>query len=330
MYIEVLESEQGRNAMFKLVPSCKDYIWGGCKLREEFGKDSESERIAESWELSCHPDGLTYIAGTKYDRKTLKEYIEQEGKQVLGKNCERFSSFPILVKFIDAKKPLSIQVHPGDQYAMEHEKQYGKTEMWYIVDCSDNAYLYYGFNREIDKEEFEQRIQNHTLLEVLNKVYVKRGDVFFIESTTIHAIGSGITVAEIQENSNVTYRVYDYGRVDSLGNPRPLHIEQAIEVTNRHPLMVSKSFQPHLGLCRYFNVDKMTLDGKYMKDMKGMVDASSFLHILLLSGNVTLQCGAELLSAKKGDGIFLPANSGEFVIHGVAEALFTTIPSSQE
>ena len=197
-------------AIVKLCPSYKDYLWGGKKLITDFYKEYDGDVLAESWELSCHKDGPSYIAAGEYAGETLEQYIIMEGKKILGRHARKFSKFPVLIKFIDAAEDLSVQVHPGDEYAIKNENQYGKTEMWYVVDCEEGASLYYGFAREVSTEELEQRIRDNTLLEVLNKIYVKKGDVLFIEPGTIHAIGKGNVIAEIQQNSNVTYRVYDY------------------------------------------------------------------------------------------------------------------------
>ena len=214
-------------SVLKLLPAYKDYLWGGHRLVDEYNKEYDGDILAETWELSCHPDGPSRIANGRYAGKTLEEYIEAEGKGVLGTHCRRFRDFPILIKFIDAKQDLSVQVHPDNRYALKNEGQYGKTEMWYVVDAGEDATLYYGFKEEISKEEFAERIENDTVLDVLNKVPVQKGDVLFIESGTIHAIGADILIAEIQQNSNVTYRVYDYGRVGKDGKKRDLHIEKA-------------------------------------------------------------------------------------------------------
>lgn len=315
--------------MFKLLPSCKDYLWGGNKLKTDYGKKFDGDVLAETWELSCHPDGPSYVVGGKYDGKTLQEYIDGEGKKVLGTNCEKFEFFPVLIKFIDAKGNLSIQVHPSDDYALKNENQYGKTEMWYVVDAKEGAFLYYGFEKEVSQEEFAERIANNTLLEVLHKAPVKKGDVFFIESGTLHAIGEGILIAEIQQNSNVTYRVYDYGRVGADGKPRQLHVEQAKKVTNLKPSH-PKSYAPHLGRCKYFNVDKVVLDGQYTKTLKGVVDEKSFMHFLVLDGNATIENAGEKISVCKGESVFLPAGAGEYTVEGVLEAVVTTIPDTAE
>ncbi len=239
-------------AILKLKPSCKDYLWGGHRLVEEYNIDYDGQILAEAWELSCHPDGPSVITNGPDAGKTLQEYIDENGMEVLGTHCRRFREFPILVKFIDARDNLSIQVHPSNGYALKNEGQYGKTEMWYVLDAEPGAYLYYGFSREISREEFAERIRTNTLLEVLNKTEVHKGDVLFIESGTLHAIGKGILIAEIQQNSNVTYRVYDYGRVGKDGRRRDLHIEKAIAVTNRVPIVRRGESYPHIADCDYF------------------------------------------------------------------------------
>lgn len=316
--------------MLKLKPSCKDYIWGGHRLVEEFGKEYEGDVLAETWELSCHPDGPSVIENGAWAGKTLQEYMEQLGKEVLGTNCRRFQDFPVLIKFIDAKDNLSIQVHPDNRYALQHEKQYGKTEMWYIVDAAEGAFLYYGFEHEISEEEFRKRIEEDTLLEVLHAVPVKKGDVLFIEAGTIHAIGKDILIAEIQQNSNVTYRVYDYGRVGKDGKPRELHVDQAVAVTNRTPVNTDDKAYPHIADCDYFTVDRLSLDGKITSAMEAVVSDASFVSILVVDGAGTIENGSETLNYKKGDSFFLPAGSGTYRITGECEALVTTIGEKKD
>lgn len=312
-------------SILKLKPSCKDYLWGGRRLAEEYGKEYDGDVLAETWELSCHPDGPSVISNGPDAGKTLQQYIEEQGKEVLGTHCRRFRDFPILTKFIDAKDNLSIQVHPDNRYALKNEGQYGKTEMWYVMDAGKEAFLYYGFKTEISREEFSRRIQEDTLLEVLNAVPVQKGDVLFIESGTIHAIGKDILIAEIQQNSNVTYRVYDYGRVGKDGKKRDLHIEKALAVTNRVPIVRDKSSYPHVADCDYFTVDKLNLDGNVMKKMEGMVSDASFASILMLDGSGTISSRGEALEFRKGDSFFLSAGSGSYQIEGSCDALITTI-----
>lgn len=311
--------------ILKLKPSTKDYIWGGQRLAKEYGKEMKGDILAETWELSCHPDGPSYIANGAYEGKTLQQYIDAEGRQVLGTNCDRFEEFPVLIKFIDAQDNLSIQVHPDNRYAQEHEGQYGKTEMWYVMDAGKDAFLYYGFKEEISREEFARRIEEGTLTEVLHKEYVQKGDVLFIEAGTIHAIGKDILVAEIQQNSNVTYRVYDYGRVGKDGKKRDLHIEKALDVTKRVPAVKDGSHYPHIADCDYFTVDKLFLDGTTMAKMEGCVTGQSFVSILILDGEGVIFNQGETMEYKKGDSIFLPAGSGSYAVKGSCDALVTTV-----
>lgn len=317
-------------SILKLKPSCKDYLWGGHRLIDEYGKEYDGNILAETWELSCHSDGSSVIANGVHAGKTLQQYIDEQGKDVLGINCRHFSDFPILIKFIDANDNLSIQVHPDNHYALKNEGQYGKSEMWYVMDAGKDAFLYYGFCKEISKEEFEKRIQEDTLLEVLNKVSVQKGDVFFIEAGTMHAIGKDILIAEIQQNSNVTYRAYDYGRVGKDGKKRELHIEKALDVTNRVPIIRDKSCYPHLADCDYFTVDKLNLDDNIMKKMAGFVSEASFASILMLDGHGKISCGNEQLEFNKGDSFFLPAGSGNYQIEGFCDALITTIRKKED
>lgn len=312
-------------SILKLKPSCKDYLWGGSRLIKEYGKEYEGEVLAETWELSCHPDGPSVIDGGEHAGKTLIEYIEEKGKAVLGSSCGKFTDFPLLIKFIDAKDDLSIQVHPDNQYALKNEGQYGKTEMWYVMDAGKDAFLYYGFQKEISREEFAKRIQEDTLLEVLRAVPVQKGDVFYIEAGTIHAIGKDILIAEIQQNSNVTYRVYDYGRTGKDGKKRELHTDKALAVTKRSPAAKDGSCYPHVADCDYFTVDKLNLDGKMMREMSGQVSEQSFVSILILDGEGVIVNQGESVEYKKGDSFFLPAGCGAYAVKGTCDALITTV-----
>ena len=311
--------------ILKLKPACKDYLWGGHRLVDEYGVDYDGSVLAEAWALSCHKDGPSIIDGGIYDGKSLSEFLDLVGLEALGSHCRRFREFPILSKFIDAKDNLSIQVHPSNAFALQHEGQYGKTEMWYIIDAEPGSFIYYGFKHSISKEEFEARIKNNTLLDVLNAVEVHKGDCFLIEAGTLHAIGKGILLAEIQQNSNVTYRIYDYGRVGADGKARQLHIDKALAVTNRGPAANCAACYPHLADCDYFTVDKLNLDGRLTYRTQGNVDDSSFLSILILDGEGTITNKGDKLNYKKGDSLFLPADSGDWQIEGRCDALLVTI-----
>ncbi|SHM42486.1 type I phosphomannose isomerase catalytic subunit [Ruminococcus flavefaciens] len=315
---------------FLLNAPIKDYIWGGTKLRDIFGKESDLERLAESWELSCHPDGESIVSGGEFDGMKLSELI-QKHPEILGKNCKKFSGFPVLVKLIDAKNDLSVQVHPCDEYAHKYENDNGKTEMWYIIDAEPGAELVYGFKEKITKEEFRKAIEDNTLMDKVNRVPVKKGDVFFIEPGTLHAIGKGILIAEIQQSSNVTYRVYDYGRLGADGKPRQLHIEKALEVTNTEPLDPKR---PVYGMeldgvviqllaeCDYFNVNRERL----IKEAKLFADDSSFSHVLVIGGSGELSFDGGSLELNMGTSVFVPAGTGNYVIKGNCDVIITTIP----
>lgn len=306
----------------------KDYLWGGRRLIEEFNFESDNEIAAEAWMLSCHKDGDSIVRNGKFAGMTLQQAIESWGKAALGKKAADFSYFPILIKLIDAKDRLSIQVHPDDEYAMFHEGEYGKTEMWYVVDCDEGAQLIYGFNQNITQGEFLERINNNNLSPVCNYVPVKKGDVFFIEAGTMHAIGKGILIAEVQQNSNTTYRVSDYGRLGADGKPRQLHIKQAVEVTN-----TQKPIKPYgnvgditlypfgtvreLASCEYFNTELINLDGNV-----GIYDNDSFISLLVLNGEASLSYTGGMMRLKKGDSVFLPAGL-KISLCGAAEILYT-------
>lgn len=315
----------------KLLPAFKDYLWGGTKLKTDFGKKSDLDIVAESWELSTHKDGQSVVAEGPDAGLTLSEYIDKHGDGILGSNAQKFDYFPILIKLIDAKDNLSIQVHPSDDYALKNEGEYGKTEMWYVLDANEGASLYYGFKSEITKDEFEERINNNTLLDVLNKVEVHKGDMFFIESGTVHAIGKGIVICEIQQNSNTTYRVYDYDRRDANGNPRELHIKKAIDVSNLAPADQNRSASEtvehegfsvtRLAECKYFTVDKVEVDSK--ADLT--VSTDSFKSIVVTDGNGVLTFDGESMDINKGDSIFIPAQNAEYSVSGKCELIISCV-----
>lgn len=316
-------------SVIKLKPAFKDYIWGGTRLRDDFGKDCDFEKVAESWELSCHKDGNSIVANGGYAGMTLTEYIEKAGRSVLGTDCEKFDSFPILIKLIDAKDNLSVQVHPNNEYAQRVEGEYGKTEMWYVVDCDEGAELLYGFKHEITKEEFANRIADNTLLEVTNAVPVKKGDVFFIEAGTLHAIGKDILIAEIQQNSNTTYRIYDYGRVGNDGKPRELHVEKAKDVTvlgpaKQYPETPAEEKDGYkiklLSSCEYFTAYRVDVESKAVLE----ADEKSFNSILVLEGEPEI-IADDIVKAKKGDSIFMSAGTGKYTVEGKCRFVLTKV-----
>lgn len=319
-------------AILKLEPAFKDYIWGGTKLRDVYNKNCDYEKVAESWELSCHKDGNSTVATGEDKGLTLAQYIEKYGKGILGTDCEKFESFPILIKLIDAKDNLSVQVHPNNDYAMRVEGEYGKTEMWYVVDCDPGATLLYGFKHEISKDEFARRIADNTLLEVTNAVPVKKGDVFFIEAGTLHAIGKGILIAEIQQNSNTTYRIYDYGRVGNDGKPRELHVEKAKDVTDLRPAKAYPETPVEdcggykkklLASCEYFTTYAVDVNDK----AELVCDEKSFNSLLFLEGNGEVKCEkcGMTVDFKMGDSVFVTAETGKYTVSGKCRFVLTKV-----
>ena len=308
--------------ILKLTPAIKDYIWGGTRLSKEFDYVTFTDRQAEAWVLSCHSAGESIIENGVFQGRTLSDVLKNEGKNYLGKNCERFEEFPILIKLIDALDNLSVQVHPDDEYAMRVEGEYGKTEAWYIVDCDEGAEIIYGFKKDITKEEFRKSIEENTLLEYVNRVKVKKGDIFFIEAGTLHAICKGILLAEVQQNSNTTYRVYDYGRLQN-GKPRELHVDKAIDVTSTKALECSGApmgeeiqkdgyRETLLTKCELFTVKRLDVEEKAVLT----ADESSFVSLLCLDGNGVVMHDDTCITLYKGDSLFVPADFGEFEILG--------------
>ena len=322
----------GQNKPFLLRPSGKDYLWGGSRLNDEFVKNIDMSPLAETWECSTHPDGPSYVVGGEFDGSTLAEVLKMH-PEYLGSHPETNGELPILIKFIDAKKDLSVQVHPDDAYAKEHEHgQLGKTEMWYVLDAARDAKLVYGLNHNVEADVLRESISNGTVEEYLQKVPIKKDDLFFIESGTIHAIGAGALIAEIQENSNLTYRLYDYDRVDKNGNKRELHVDKALAVANlkssaepKQPLRVIKYRQgvacELLCRCKYFEVYRMIVNTERRQAVYYRADEVRFRVLLCVNGCGVMSFGGETLNIYKGDCVFVPADSEEIRLHGQMQFL---------
>ncbi len=305
---------------FLLEPAYKDYLWGGTRLKTEYGKETDLEIVAESWECSVHPDGPSRIASGPWKGKTLLEFLEAH-PEAMGTHGRKYKTLPILVKLIDAKEDLSVQVHPDDAYALEHEGQLGKTELWYVLKAAPGATLIYGFAHDVTPELVRKAVQDGTILEHLQRVPVHAGDVFFIEPGTVHAIGGGVLLAEIQENSNVTYRVYDYDRLGKDGKPRELHLEKALEVMDfkaakepRSPQRVIR-YTPGvakelIGRCQYFQVEKVRTS------RKSKISTPYNIQILLMmEGKKSVDKAAEFLPVEKGNTIFLPPQEDSYLYY---------------
>lgn len=324
---------------FLLKPAAKDYLWGGSRLNDDFAKGIDMTPLAETWECSTHPDGPSVISSGEFEgmelAELLKRFPEFLGTHPLSNPYLQKGELPILIKFIDAKKELSVQVHPDDAYArkVEHEL-FGKTEMWYVLDAAKDAKLVYGFYHDMDKEKLRCSLEQGTVEKYLQKVKVHKDDVFFIESGTVHAIGAGALIAEIQENSNLTYRMFDYNRRDKNGNLRELHVDKALDVVNlkkssepRQPLRLLKYQRGWatelLCRCQYFQVERMLLNTEACREMADFqTNESSFQVLLCTSGcGLLMYGGTGALQFFKGDCIFVPAGSVPIKIHGNAQLL---------
>lgn len=303
----------------KLKPSFKRYLWGGDSINMIYKKETPEPPVAESWEISAHPDGLSYISGGEYDGMTIPQLCEKYGKDFYGDSMPEDSEFPLLLKILDAKDNLSIQVHPNDEYAFINENgSKGKTEAWYILYAEKGASLIYGFKEDISKKQFKKAIENGTLEDILNKVECKKGDVFYIPAGTVHAIGKGLLVAEIQQSSNTTYRVYDYNRRDKEGKFRELHIDKAIDVSNVCSAKGKEKIEGkiiYVGTSKVkkfidnnlFHFDEITIYDEYNDK------TNNLLHMVFVAEGTIFVNGYKYV---KGDSILLPASIGDYKIVG--------------
>lgn len=314
------------NAPFLLRPTGKDYLWGGEQLKTKYGKRIDLSPLAETWECSCHPDGPSIVESGPWKGLPLPEVLSQH-PEMLGSH-PKTGGLPVLVKLIDAAGDLSVQVHPDDEFARVHENQLGKSEMWYVMDALPGARLVYGFNRDMTPERVRQGVMDGSLMDDLQFLPVRRGDVFFIPPGTVHAIGAGALIAEIQQSSNVTYRLYDYGRADKNGQPRPLHIEKALQVLDMKQTPPVYRQQQVLRcqaggisrlLCRcsYFQVELLKVQGR----INAFCGSNSFQICLCIAGRGILIGGGEIISVRAGDCVFIPAETGALKIEGALEVL---------
>lgn len=321
---------------FKFNPVFKDYIWGGREL-EKLGKKIPDGNTAESWEISSHPDGISTISNGEYKGQLLTDLINNFGKELVGAELyESSMKFPLLIKFIDANDKLSVQVHPEDEYAVKNEEgELGKNEMWYILASKPGAKLVYGTKPGITREDFKKAVSEDRIAECLNEIEVFPGDVLNIPAGLVHAIGEGIVLAEIQQNSNTTYRVFDYNRTDKNGNRRPLHIEKALDVINfnfecdrakaggldiRLDLESTKSYRI---ANKYFSVELYDINGS----VKEMADGSRFYIYVFVEGEAEIKYDLGKITAARGDSILIPAALGEYSIEGSYRALKTYVPN---
>lgn len=316
-------------------PVPREILWGGDKLKSEYAKVAPFEKIAESWELTVRDDGVSIIANGEYAGISMDRYIALGKSDVLGTNCLKYDRFPLLIKFIDAADNLSVQVHPDDEYALSVENEFGKTEMWYIADAEPGAKLVYGLNDGCTIDDFAVAVENGTVEEKLNYVEVHRGEVYFIPSGQVHAIGAGILIAEIQQNSNITYRVYDYNRRQSDGSLRQLHTKKALDVIKLRSdeeieklrlarASVKGSKNNVLCACEYFTSEKYVTSRENTAILH--IDDSSFVSVLVLeSDGGNLEMGDEIVPLHRGDSYFIPAGKADVRISGSTEIITTRV-----
>jgi len=292
-------------------PILKERIWGGEKLKTEFNKPIVSDVTGESWELSTVSGDVSVISNGEYKGKSLTELIKSFPEEILGTEAYKKygTEFPLLFKFLDARDDLSIQVHPNDELAKKRHNSFGKTEMWYVMQADENARIIVGFKEKSSKEEYLEKLEEKSILSILKEVPVKKGDVFFLETGTIHAIGAGIVIAEIQQTSDITYRVYDWDRVDAEGKSRELHIELALDAINYNTTETKKEYSEEINVsnemvnCPYFITSYLPIRG----EAKVVKKHDSFMVYMCMEGNVSLEYNEEKWSYKKGDTILIPA-----------------------
>lgn len=310
-------------------PILKSVIWGGSQICPFKGITPTEEGVGESWELSHVDDNFSVVAEGELANKSLDELIKEYGKELVGgKVMERFGSrFPLLIKFIDARDNLSIQVHPDDELAKVRHNSFGKTEMWYVIKADKGASLYSGFSQQIDKEEYVKRVENNTIMDVLKKYDVSEGDVFFLPAGRVHAIGAGCFIAEIQQTSNITYRIYDYNRKDKNSNTRELHTELAKDAIDytlypdyRTHYKAHTNATVNLADCKYFTTNLIELDTVMVRDFE---ELDSFVVYICMEGSATLRdSNGYEIRIHQGQTALIPANNKTVAIIPAPKAKF--------
>ena len=298
--------------LVKLKPGVKDYIWGGTYFKK-FNKGTNLDRVSECWELSVRDNDSSIIASGKDEGKRLVDVITLED---IGPVMDRFPYFPLLIKLIDAKENLSVQVHPSDDYALKYEQSFGKSEMWHIISADEGSGLYVGLNKDYSKEDIERALKEGTILECLNFFKVKPGDTFVINPGTIHAIGAGVRLIEIQQNSNLTYRLYDYNRLDQFGNPRELHIKKALDVIDYRHFKVIKSNNEVLADNQYFTVKEVNFDN----ELEIKANDKAFISFTFLEGKGKVND----IDFNQYDTFFLPYGK-KCLIKGKGRVVISTV-----
>jgi mannose-6-phosphate isomerase len=306
-------------------PILKDRIWGGNKLKTYLNKPIQSNITGESWEISTVENDVSIVCNGALKGKSLNELINEFPEEVLGKKVfKKFGKqFPLLFKYLDAREDLSIQVHPNDELAKMRHNSFGKTEMWYVMQADENARLIVGFKEKSSKEEYVQNLENKKLLSILDTKKVSKGDVFFLETGTVHAIGAGIVIAEIQQTSDITYRLYDFDRVDAQGNKRELHVDLALDAINYNIVNAEKYYSKIENTsnsvvdCKYFTTNFIPLKGNLQIEKND----DSFTVYMCVDGDFELNYKNKNYSYKAGDTVLIPAKMTDFEIIGTASIL---------
>ncbi|WKL44976.1 type I phosphomannose isomerase catalytic subunit [Flavobacterium sp. ZE23DGlu08] len=306
-------------------PILKERIWGGEKLKTLLNKPITSTITGESWELSTVEGDISVVANGEWKGKSLTEIINDSPDEILGTEVHaRFGKqFPLLFKYLDAREDLSIQVHPNDELAKKRHNSFGKTEMWYIMQADDDARIIVGFKEKSNANDYLKNLKNKTLLSILDDVKVKSGDVFFLETGTVHAIGAGLVVAEIQQTSDITYRLYDFDRVDANGNTRELHVDLALDAINYNKVETKKEYTKNINDsneivdCPYFTTNFIPLDGEISVSKSG----KTFTVYMCTEGTFELEYNNSKLQYKKGDTVLIPAALNAFILSGKASIL---------
>ena len=310
-------------------PIYKERIWGGTKLKDFLNKSFKNNRIGESWELSTVANDVSVVSNGKFAGLNLNELIEKYPTEILGtKSVEKFGlEFPLLFKFLDAKEDLSIQVHPNDELAKLRHNSFGKTEMWFVMQADENSRLVVGFKNKTNKNDYLKHLEDKTLVAILNEMSVKKGDTFFLETGTVHAIGAGILIAEIQQTSDITYRLYDWDRKDANGKGRELHNDLAVDAINYEETNTKVQYKKktnesvNLVDCPFFTTNILEVSGNYNWKKK----KDSFTVFMCTEGSFVLVTSNSNSEFKKGDTVLIPAIMDEFQIIGETSLLEITI-----
>ena len=306
-------------------PILKENIWGGDQLKKQLNKQSTSDKTGESWEISAVENSVSVVNSGRYTGKSLTQLLDDFPEQVLGSKvfAQSGAKFPLLFKFIDAHQDLSIQVHPSDEVALKRHNSLGKTEMWYIMNTEPGAKITIGFKKSESPDSYVQHLEQKTLFEILNQDEVHTGDVYYLKTGTVHSIGKGILLAEIQQTSDITYRIYDFDRVDDAGKPRQLHIDEALDVIDYNPADAKIEYNCKLNIsnaiisAKYFTTNFIKLDG----EMEFTQRQSSFRVYMCVDNSFTLAHNNKLYSYKKGDTVLIPAAMSAFSMQGTASLL---------